>query len=160
MLWQLSQFFPLCPRPLLPTFSPCNIVHMHGCYIYNKEPPQTEFIYTKLCIYSYMFKLQSPSKYSTIDAIHLSRHFFLLLKQFWTQWFLCLLLLLPFLFYFFNTSKTFPLRKWGLFSSRETNKQKSLSEQDQVNREGGMPGSSRLWSKTAKHSLQCGQVHS
>ena len=35
-----------------------------------------EFIYKKLCIYSYMFKLQSPSKYSPFDAIHLLRHFF------------------------------------------------------------------------------------
>ena len=37
-----------------------------------------EFIYKKLCIYSYKFKLQSPSKYSTFDAIHLSRLFPLL----------------------------------------------------------------------------------
>ena len=27
-----------------------------------------------------MFKLQSPSKYSPFDAIHLSKHFFPLLK--------------------------------------------------------------------------------
>ena len=37
-----------------------------------------EFIYKKLCIYSYMFKLQSPSKCSPLDAIHLSRLFPLL----------------------------------------------------------------------------------
>ena len=37
-----------------------------------------EFIYKKLCIYSYMFKVQSPSKYSPFDAIHLSRLFPLL----------------------------------------------------------------------------------
>ena len=36
------------------------------------------FIYKKLCIYSYMFKLQSPSKSSPFDAIHLT--FFPLIK--------------------------------------------------------------------------------
>ena len=40
-----------------------------------------ECIYTKLCIYSYMFKLQSPSKYS-LDAIQLPRFFFPQLKTF------------------------------------------------------------------------------
>ena len=37
---------------------------------------KTGFIYKKLCICSHMFKLQSPSKYSLFDTIHLSRHFF------------------------------------------------------------------------------------
>ena len=37
---------------------------------------KTEFIYTNLCIYSYMFKLKSPSEYSPFDAIHLIRTFF------------------------------------------------------------------------------------
>ena len=41
--------------------------------------PRKPGIYKKLCIYSYMFKLQSPSKYSPFDAIRLLR-FFLLLK--------------------------------------------------------------------------------
>ena len=41
-----------------------------------------EFIYKKLCIYSQMFKLHSPSKYSPFDAIHLLRHFFHYSKQF------------------------------------------------------------------------------
>ena len=42
--------------------------------------PKTEFMYKKLCIYPYMFKLQSPSKYSPFDAIHLLRCFFPLLR--------------------------------------------------------------------------------
>ena len=33
-------------------------------------------IYKKLCMYSHMFKRQSPSKYSPFDAIHPSRFFF------------------------------------------------------------------------------------
>ena len=42
-------------------------------------PPKTpEFIYKKLCIYSYTFKLQSPSKYSPFDAIDLVTFFSLL----------------------------------------------------------------------------------
>ena len=43
-------------------------------------PPQTDFTYKKLCTFSYMFKLQAPSKYSLFDAIDLSRHYFPLLQ--------------------------------------------------------------------------------
>ena len=39
------------------------------------SPIKPEFIYKKMCIYSYMFKVQSPSKYSPFDAIHLLRLF-------------------------------------------------------------------------------------
>ena len=42
------------------------------------DPKTPEFIYEKL--YSYMFKLQSPSKYSPLVEIHLYRCFFPLLK--------------------------------------------------------------------------------
>ena len=55
----------------------------HACerlWVYKRRFPQMEFIYKKLCIYSYMFKLQLPSKYSPFDAIHLLRLFFPLLK--------------------------------------------------------------------------------
>ena len=33
-----------------------------------------DIIYKRLCIYSYMFKLKSPSKDSPFDAIHHSWH--------------------------------------------------------------------------------------
>ena len=36
-------------------------------------PKKPEMIYKKLCIYSYRFKLQSPSKYSLFDDIQLLR---------------------------------------------------------------------------------------
>ena len=39
-----------------------------------------QFILKHLCIFSDMFKLQSPSKYSPFDATHLQKHFFPLLK--------------------------------------------------------------------------------
>ena len=66
--------------------------------MYEGEPPQgnPEFIYKKLCIYSYMFKFQSPSKYSSFDAIYLSRYFSTAPNSFWTCQFQCLLVLLPF----------------------------------------------------------------
>ena len=35
-----------------------------------KLPPNQNLFIKKKCIYSYMFKLQSPSKYSQFDAIH------------------------------------------------------------------------------------------
>ena len=45
------------------------------------RPQKTELIYKKLYIYSYMFTLESLSKYSPFDAIYLLRHFFLLFKM-------------------------------------------------------------------------------
>ena len=118
-----------------------------------KEP---EFIYKKLCIYSYLFKPQPPSKYSPCDAIHLSRHFFHCSKQFFN-----LLILVPFsasaIFCFtsFTSAKHFPLRIFFIWR----NKKKCCYGRDRVNREGGAWGSCRLWSKTAERSVQCGQVH-
>ena len=46
------------------------------------DPKYLGFIYKKLWIYSYMFKLQSPSKYSPFDVIHLLRCSFHCSKQF------------------------------------------------------------------------------
>ena len=43
-------------------------------------PKNWNLLIKKLCIYSYMFKLQSPSKYSLTDTINLLRHLFPLLK--------------------------------------------------------------------------------
>ena len=40
-----------------------------------EDPKNLELIYFKKCIYSFMFKLQLPSKYSPSDAIHLLRLF-------------------------------------------------------------------------------------
>ena len=53
--------------------------------------PKQEFIYEKLCIYSYMFKILSPSKYSPFDAIQLMRCFSHCSKQFLNS-----LILMPF----------------------------------------------------------------
>ena len=56
-----------------------------------------------------MFKLQSPSKYSPFDIIHLSRLFPTGQNSFWPHWFWCLLVLLLFFCFTSSTSaKHFP----------------------------------------------------
>ena len=74
-------------------------------------PPKTpEFMCKKLCICSYMFKLQSPPKYSPLDAIHLLRLYHC------SKQFLNSSSLMPFsasagfLSQLFHISKTFPFR--------------------------------------------------
>ena len=105
---------------------------------YEGGPPQNlEFIYKKLCIYSYIFKLQSPSKYSPFDAIYLSRCFFHCSKQF-----VNLLIVMPlsasdiFCFTSSTSAKHFLLRTFFI----QGNKQKSSLGQDRVNRESGAGG--------------------
>ena len=56
-------------------------VHVHAC-LNMRGDPKMQFIYKKLCIYSYTFKLQSPSKYSSFDAIHPWSSFLHCSKQF------------------------------------------------------------------------------
>ena len=88
---------------------------------YEGRPPKMEFINKIFCTYSYMFKLQSLSKYSPFDAIHLWRHFFPLLKnRFWTHQFWCILVFLLFFVSALPHQQNIPL--WGPFSSGETNK--------------------------------------
>ena len=71
-------------------------------------------------MYSYMFKLQSPSQYSPFDAIHLSRHFFHCSKQF-----LNMLTLIPFSasanFYFTSSisAKHFLLRTFFIWGNKK-----------------------------------------
>ena len=68
----------------------------------------------KLCIYAYMFKFQSPSKYSPFDAIHLLRCFSHCSKQFLNS-----LILVPFsvsAFFFFSPFLHWQnVSLWGLF---------------------------------------------
>ena len=75
--WCLEQSqYPLnVPKIPVDGLTGCNL----SFQIYKGEPKNLEFIYEKLCIYSYMFTLQSPSKWSPSDAIHLLM-FFPLLK--------------------------------------------------------------------------------
>ena len=77
-----------------------------------------EFIYKKLCIYSYMFKLHSPSKCSAFDARHLSRHSFHHSKQFLNSSILMPSVLL--LFFVSPLPHQQNSSLWGIFSSGET----------------------------------------
>ena len=106
-----------------------------------REPKNPEFIYKKLCIYSYMFKFQSPSKCSPFDAVNLSRCFPHGSKQFWTIDFdniLC--------FTSSTSAKLFHLRTLFIWGNK-----KCHLRQDWVNREGRAWGSCCFWSKTADY---------
>ena len=128
----------------------------HG--IWGGSPKYLEFIYKKLCIYSYMFNLQSSSKHSPFDAIHLWRPFFhcstwvlnlSILMPFSVSAFVCLFFISPLPYH-----KMFPFENF-FHPAKQKN---SHSGWDQVNREGGTWGSCHFWSKTAEHSVCCGQV--
>ena len=80
------------------------------------DPPKPEFIYKKLCIYSYMFKLQSPSKYSPLEAILKTVFNSLILMPFSAS--------APFCFTSSTWAKCFHVRTSFI---RETNKQKIRS---------------------------------
>ena len=98
------------------------------------DPKPPKFIYKKLCIYSYMFKFQSPSKYSPCDAIHLWWLFSTAENSFWPHQCWCLLV---FSAVFCLTSsmlaKHFPLSTFFKFWETKI----TGSEWDQVNREVG-----------------------
>ena len=116
-----------------------------------KNPP--EFIHKKLCIHCYMFKLQSPSKYSIyIWCNKPTETFFHCSKRF-----LNLLILIPFnvfLFHLFHICRSFPLRTFFI----QGNKKKKRVGQDGVKGESETQESCDFWSKPAEHSAQCGQV--
>ena len=71
-----------------------------------------------MCIYSYIFKLKAPSKYSPFDTIHLLRFFPTAQNSFWTHRFWCLLE--PLQFFISPLLHLQNIFLWGLFSSRET----------------------------------------
>ena len=79
--------------------------------LYERRILKNNLLIKKLCIYPYMFKFQSPSKYSPLDAIRLPKCFF----HCW-QLFLNSLILMPlnasaiFCFTSSTSSKHFPLR--------------------------------------------------
>ena len=93
-----------------------------------------EFIYKELCVYSYMFKLQSSSKHSPFDAIYLLRLFSTAQNSFWTHWVWCLLILLSFFVSPLPIQQNISL--WGLFFFIQRHNKKSCLGWDQVNREG------------------------
>ena len=99
-----------------------------------------------------MFKLQSPTKYSPFDAIHLSGHFFYHSKQSSNSSILVHFSSSDVFCFTSSTSENVSL--WGLFPSGGT-KKKSLG-QDQVNREGREWGSHAIFGQkllNTQHSV-------
>ena len=124
---------------------------------YERGTPKTQNLYKKLCIYSYMFKLQSPSKYSSFDAIQLSRHFFHCSKQFLNS-----LILMSFhasaIFFCLFVSPLLHWQNvflWGLF--HWGNRKVALGNIGWIGRVGHR-GHAVFSKKTAEHSVWCGQV--
>ena len=122
----------ICISPMISDIEHL-FMYLLAIWLYIYSPKTQEFIYKKLCIYSYMFKLQLPSKYPPFDAIHLWRCFFHCSKQF-----VSFLILMPFsvsaifLFHSSTLTKCLPLRTFFIWENK-----KSQLGWDQVNREGG-----------------------
>ena len=121
---------------------------------------QRETIYLLKIVYLFLhevlkFKLQSPSKYCPVDAIHLSRHFFHCSKQF-----LYSLILMPFsdsasfCFTSSTSAKHFPL----MICFHQGNKQKVTWGEIRWIGRVGHGGHCHFLSKTAEHSEKCGLV--
>ena len=82
-------------------------------------PNTQKCIYKKLCIYSYKLKLKSPQ-----SILYLMQYtywdFSTAQNSFWTHWFWCLLVLLP--FFVLPLPHLQNISLWTLFSSGETKK--------------------------------------
>ena len=133
----------------------CRTIFRAEYGVYEGGPQNPWNLFIKNCIYSYMFKFQSPSKHSSFDAIHLLRCFFppLLKTVFELVDFDAFYCFHCFLFHLFHIGKTFFFEDFFFHPG----KQKSHSGRERVNREGGTRGSCHFWSKTAKHSAWCAQ---
>ena len=121
-------YFSPFPPKLLPGF---------GIQVCERGPKKPCHLFIKNCSYSYMFKFQSPSKYSPFDAMHLLRYFFHCSKQFLNMSVFMVFSASAICCFTSSTSaKHFPFRT--IFTPGN---KKSHSRQDQVNREGGTQGS-------------------
>ena len=98
---------------------------------YKGDSQKTKFIYKKLCIiYSYTCKLQSPSKYSPFDAMHLTRHIFHCSKQFLNLWILVLFSASDiFCCISFRSAKHFPSRTFFILGNKKKFFRSRSSEQ-------------------------------
>ena len=120
--------------------------------LYKRGAPKSEFIHKN---YVFILTCLNFSHLSSLYWMQYTHQDFPLLS-FWSRWFWCLLVLLPFLFHLLHVGKMFPFEDF--FSSKKT-KRRSHLERSQVNREVRAWESGHFWSKTAEHSVQCGQVH-
>ena len=100
-------------------------------YTKGDQKYKNKFIYKKLCIYSYMFKHRSPSKYSIWCNTPIETFFHCPQNSIWTCQFWCPLFFCCFLFHLFHISRTFPFEDF-FHPGKQT--KKSNSRQDWVNR--------------------------
>ena len=101
-----------------------------------------------------MFKLQSSSKYSPFDAIHLSRHFSTIQNSFWTCRFWSFSASAIFCFTSSTSAKYFPLRTFFTQGNKKKVTQGKIRWIGRV----GHRGHAAFWSLTTEASVQCGQV--
>ena len=133
----------------------CNFYHA-GNFKYTYEggtPPKLEFIYKNgVFILTFKNKLQSSSKYSPFDAIHLLRPFSHCSKQFYnSSSFMPFSAFAVFCFTSSTLGKRFPLKNFFIRGNKE-------SQWDWVIREGGAHLACCFWSKTAEHSVWAGAL--
>ena len=131
----------------------CRLWFSVSCFIWGGTQ-KVEVIYKKLCIYSYTFKLQPPSKYPPLDAIYLSRCFVHCSKQCLT---LSILVSFSTSAVFCFTSSMLVKRFPGDFFHPEKKQKKCHLQWDWVNRNCGAWSSCWFGLKTAEHSEQCGK---
>ena len=116
----------------------------------HERQPQSRNLFIKVCIYSYLLKLQAPSKYSPFDAINLWKYFFHCSKQF-----LNLSILMTFsvstVFCFISFTSKHIL--WRTFFIQGNNKKKAF-RWDWVNRDGRAWGHAIFGQKLL--SVHCG----
>ena len=87
---------------------------------YEGAPKKHNLFIKELYTYSYMFKLQSPSKYSAFDTIHLPRHFFHCSEQFLNSWILMLFSVsVGFCFTSSTLAKHFPLKTFFIQGNKK-----------------------------------------
>ena len=120
---------------------------------YEGRPPKTGIYLLKMCIYSFMFKLQSPSKYFHLMQYTYQDIFSTAPNSFWTLWFWCFLVLLPFFVSPLPHRESVSL--WGLFNWGQN---KSCPGRGWMHRDGRAWGLCHFWSNTSEHSVRCGQV--
>ena len=144
---QGNPIFWLCTMML------CVCVHTHT-YWYTQGGPPKQILFIKKYVFIFTC-LNFSQLQSTLHLMQYTYCFFHCSELFLNSQFWCLLVLLPFfvspLPHWQNASL------WGYFHPGKQ-QQKKVMGWDWVNG-GGVLGSCGFWSKTAKHSAWCGQVH-
>ena len=123
--------------------------------VYEGRPQNPEFMYKKFVL------ILTCLNFSCLrSTLHLMQYTYGDIFSYGLKQFLNSSISMPFSFstiFCFTSSTSTNVSLWGLFYSMKY--KQSYWRWDQVNREGGAWGSCHFWSKTAEHSVRCGQVH-